>query len=134
MISLESNLRFVIFLILVLCVSCTKTEKDASQPQTKRPVDGATSAETFVGTSKCAECHQKEYRLWMGSDHEKAMQPANSRTVLGDFNNRSFSYNGTTSAFYKRDNTFFVRTDGLDGKIQEFKIITHSASSRCSST
>ncbi len=70
----------------------------------------------------------------MGSDHEKAMQPANSRTVLGDFNNRSFSYNGTTSAFYKRDNTFFVRTDGLDGKIQEFKIITHSASSRCSST
>ena len=40
----------------------------------------------FVGSNTCLQCHQSEYQDWQKSDHFKAMQPANSDTVLGDFN------------------------------------------------
>src|SRR5262249_2425953 len=70
----------------------------------------------------CASCHQKEFQAWTGSDHQRAMQEANEKTVLGDFNNASFTYYGLTSTFFKKDNKFFVRTDGPDGKLQDYEI------------
>jgi hypothetical protein len=47
----------------------------------------------------------------------KAMQPATESTVLGDFNDVSFSYAGITSTFFRRDGKFMVRTDGPDGTL-----------------
>ena len=44
----------------------------------------------FTGGKACIECHQKEYRLWKGSDHDNAMSVASDNTVLGDFNNAEF--------------------------------------------
>ena len=43
-------------------------------------------------------------------------------TVLGDFNDASFSYNGVTSTFFKKDGGYFVRTEGPDGEMQDFEI------------
>jgi len=48
----------------------------------------------FTGGKACIECHQKEYRLWKGSDHDKAMSVASDTSVLGNFNNAEFSFNG----------------------------------------
>ena len=50
------------------------------------------------------------------------MDHANSKTVLGDFSNTSFTYAGITSKFYIEDNKFMVRTDGPDGSLQDFEI------------
>nr|WP_232210377.1 HEAT repeat domain-containing protein [Nitrococcus mobilis] len=50
------------------------------------------------------------------------MQPATDKTVLGNFNNIAFSYAETTSTFFKRGNTFFVRTDDADGRLKAFEI------------
>jgi Flp pilus assembly protein TadD len=50
------------------------------------------------------------------------MQVAYEETVLGDFNNTTFTYFGVTSRFFKRNGTFFVRTDGPDGKLHEYEI------------
>jgi tetratricopeptide (TPR) repeat protein len=58
----------------------------------------------------------------MGSDHALAMQQANERTVLGDFRKATFAKDGVTSTFFQRDGSFFVRTDGPDGRLSEFKI------------
>jgi tetratricopeptide (TPR) repeat protein len=77
---------------------------------------------TFVGAAKCAACHQRETELWKGSDHALAMQPADSNTVRGNFNNATFRKDGVTSTFFKRDGQFFVRTDGPDGKLADFEI------------
>jgi Flp pilus assembly protein TadD len=79
-------------------------------------------AATYVGTAACAECHVKEHATWQGSQHDRAMQPATEKTVLGDFANAKFSYAGTTSTFFRRDGKFFVNTDGSDGKRADFEI------------
>jgi len=79
----------------------------------------------FTGGKACIECHQKEYRLWKDSDHDKAMSVASDITVLGDFNNTEFTLNGKTSKFYKRDGKFFVLTEGTHGLMKEFQI-THT--------
>ncbi len=79
----------------------------------------------FVGGKECISCHQREYKLWKGSDHDRAMMIANDSTVLGDFKNVEVELNGTKHKFYKRDGKFFVYTKGINGKMTEFQI-THT--------
>ncbi len=50
------------------------------------------------------------------------MQEANARTVLGDFDDAIFEYNGVTSTFFRRDDTYWVRTDGPDGELTEYPV------------
>ena len=76
----------------------------------------------YVGTSACASCHSTEAELWRGSHHDLAMQDANGDAVLGDFSGVTFTENGITSVFFRRDGGFFVRTEGADGTLQEFEV------------
>lgn len=76
----------------------------------------------FTGGKACIECHQKEYRLWKGSDHDSAMALASDTSVRGDFNNASFTFNGKTSKFYKRSGKFYVFTEGPGGIMKEFQV------------
>ena len=77
----------------------------------------------FLGDQKCKECHQNEFKKWEGSHHDKAMQIADSATVLADFNNKKFTSQGVTSTFFKKGKDFYVNTDGPDGKNHDYKII-----------
>src|SRR5262245_14229765 len=54
-------------------------------------------APRFVGSETCARCHSSEAKLWAASQHNHAMDHATDRTVLGDFGNASFDYNGVHS-------------------------------------
>ncbi|MFO1303234.1 MAG: multiheme c-type cytochrome [Burkholderiales bacterium] len=89
------------------------TEADRAPP----PATTAAPAR-FVGGAACAACHAKETDAWRGSDHDLAMQPADARTVLGDFGNAKLE--GTT--FFLRDGKYFVNTEGPDGKRADFEI------------
>jgi len=75
-----------------------------------------------VGSAACAECHAAAFDAWARSQHSRAMQVADAKTVLGDFRAAKFSYAGTTSVFFTRDGRYFVRTDGPDGKLADFEI------------
>jgi Flp pilus assembly protein TadD len=77
---------------------------------------------TYVGASRCEKCHAEEARRWRGSQHALAMQEPGEKTVLGDFADARFSYEGVTTRFYRRDGRFFVRTDGPDGRPAEYPI------------
>ena len=50
------------------------------------------------------------------------MQRPTPETVLGDFNDARFSYNGIETRFYRRDGQFFISTDGPDGDVGEFPV------------
>jgi predicted CXXCH cytochrome family protein len=76
----------------------------------------------YVGDRSCAECHAKQSKEWLGSQHQRAMQPATADTVLGDFNGATFSQHGATSRFFKREARFFVNTEAPDGKPADFEI------------
>lgn len=67
-------------------------------------------------------CHQKQTSLWQGSHHDLSMQPANDKTVLGNFNNTSFDYFGTVSRFYIKERQFFVQTDGPGGVLADYPV------------
>jgi len=77
---------------------------------------------TFVGKERCVTCHEKAYQLWAGSDHDRAMAVASDSTVLGDFDNTTFTHNGSTSRFFRRDGKFFVYTEGPGGEMADFEI------------
>jgi Tfp pilus assembly protein PilF len=81
------------------------------------------AAAHFVGATTCGDCHAGEYAAWQSSQHAKAMQHATDATVLGDFNDARFTYNGIVSTFFRRDSKFFVTTDGKDGQMADFEIL-----------
>ncbi len=87
-----------------------------------RDSGGPTAAATFIGSKTCAGCHQDEAKLWLPSQHERAMAHATEKSVLGDFNDTSFDYFGVRSRFFRKDGKFFVETDGPDGKLTTFQV------------
>jgi hypothetical protein len=84
--------------------------------------DAKRVASQYVDESGCAHCHAAQSRAWAASHHALAMREATGETVLGDFKNARYSYNGVTSEFFRRDGKFFVSTDGPDSKLAEFEI------------
>jgi len=85
-------------------------------------VSGEQDSPQPVGRSVCASCHAEQVALWSGSHHDLAMQPANGKTVLGDFDNASLTQFGVESSFSREDDKYWVRTEGPDGKLQDYEI------------
>lgn len=79
-------------------------------------------AATYVGAHSCVACHAKESDAWRESQHARAMQAADEKTVLGDFSGTEFTHADVTSRFFRRDGKFFITTDGPDGKTADFEI------------
>ncbi len=76
----------------------------------------------YVGTDVCAGCHRAEMEAWQGSHHAKAWVPVLPETVLGDFDNKSFTLNGVTSRFFRDGGTHMIETDGPDGQITRYPV------------
>lgn len=79
-------------------------------------------AKDFSGSDSCIGCHASEHELWRDSHHDLAMQLPTADTVLGNFDDATFVYNGVTTTFYTKDEQYFIRTDGETGKLQEFPV------------
>jgi len=86
------------------------------------PPFAAAAAAAWVGATSCAACHADAYEAWTTSHHALAMQAANEKTVLGNFNGARFTHAGIASTFFRRNGKFFVTTDGPDGKLADFEI------------
>ena len=104
---------------IVVTVPLSLLRSVADGPREIADVDAA-----FVASAACRECHSAEFDRWTGSDHDKAMDIATEETVLGDFDDATFTYRGITSRFYRRDGRFFVFTEGPGGQMEEFEV-TH---------
>ena len=99
-----------IFLLALLLTQCKFSD-------TQKTLDP-----TFAGSQSCMECHPDEYHSWKGSDHDMAMDTATAETVLGDFENAEFEYNGFVNRFYTKDGKYYVHTQGPEGKPGDFQI------------
>jgi tetratricopeptide (TPR) repeat protein len=109
-----------LLLLSILLVGCS--EQNSGTDKSDQITSLTEMPATYVGAQQCANCHQEQTTLWQDSHHDLAMQPANEKTVLGDFDNASFDYFGIVSSFYKKDDQFFVQTDGPDGKLTDYPI------------
>jgi len=77
---------------------------------------------TYVGSKSCAECHQEEYDQWIGSHHERAMDVATEKTVLGDFHDAELTHFGVTSRMFRDGDKFMIHTEGPDGEMADFEV------------
>lgn len=112
----------ILLVLLVATVLYFRGRQADPAPAAELAAARRARAATYVGRAACAECHATEDKLWQGSHHDLAMQPATAETVLGNFNGATYDYHGTVSTFAKRDGKYFVQTDGPDGKLQDFEI------------
>jgi hypothetical protein len=64
----------------------------ASTPSNITPGD-------YVGPEACSDCHEDNYRSWLGHPHRRMNQLATEATVIGDFDGRSVEADGVTARF-----------------------------------
>ncbi len=103
-------MRLTLFYVLqAIFISVPATAGTAASPQ-------------FLGRDVCSGCHEEQAVQWSGSHHDLAMQAASEETVLGDFDNASLNHYGVTSSFFRKGETFMVRTEGADGKLRDYPI------------
>jgi predicted CXXCH cytochrome family protein len=104
-------------------LACSAGEEIPKPQAPRHPAPVQERSAGFAGGASCIECHEEAYRIWSGSHHDLAMQVANEETVLGDFDNASFTHFGVTSRFFERAGRFFVETEGPDGQMAEFEVL-----------
>jgi len=83
------------------------------------PLDAPTR---YVGRQSCAKCHENQMRSWHGSDHDRAMEVPADDSVLGDFDDATFTRFGIVTRFFRRGKQFFVNTEGPDGRLHDYEI------------
>lgn len=76
----------------------------------------------YVGRDTCAQCHAKETEAFIGSDHDKAMDLATEKTVIGDFNDVTFEHDGLVNRLFREGDRFMVHTEGQDGQMKDFEV------------
>ncbi len=106
---------------LGVTVACTLWPGDSGRPPGREQGTGE-SGVAYVDNATCAACHQAEHDAWSGSHHDLAMQEATSETVLGDFDDATFTHFGVSSRFFTKDGRFFVNTEGPDGELANFAL------------
>jgi predicted CXXCH cytochrome family protein len=87
-----------------------------------RPQLGAAAPARFVGSQACAGCHAAQQAQWRLSAHHRAMEPADERSVLGDFNDAVFRYFGRATRFSRDGRSFRVTTENQQGRPETFTV------------
>jgi len=125
----------ILSILLLLSISLISCEDSTDRMQASTPSEiedrmledageppRAVASAGYVGAQQCASCHSLEFDAWQRSHHDLAMQVASTESVLGNFDNAVFDYFDTESVFYREADDFYVRTDGSDGTLEDFKI------------
>lgn len=116
--------KVFVFSAIFLCVVAIlffffSKEKSEYQPATELSL---VQENGYVGSEACRECHPQAFEQWKQSDHFKAMQIATDSTVLGNFNNVTYTADGVTSRFFKKENQFFIHTEDENGAYRDFQV------------
>lgn len=86
------------------------------------PGAAATAASAFADEASCQGCHAQQFQDWLGSHHQRAMQPATDETVLADFNDKALASDVETTRFFRRDEGFWINTKNEDGEQQDYRV------------
>lgn len=118
----------ILLVALIILFTLFGCKNDVKQEYISQNDDVFTSTKEipdshFLGDNNCKECHEQEFEDWQGSHHDKAMQLADSLSVLADFNDKIFTSQGVTSHFFKKDSDFYVNTEGPEGDYHDYKIV-----------
>ncbi len=109
--------------ILLACLAGCSDSQEPARPdaQATSPLSPPSPPE-FVGSQQCSMCHSEQYLDWQGSHHQQAMQVANDRTVLGNFDDASVDYFGNTTRMYRDGDRYVMRTANALGEPEDFRV------------
>ena len=124
---MKSRLVIAAVVVVLLVAVAALWRSGAFRPT---PLEGPVATTTppaarpagYVGSDACAECHANESAAWAKSQHRAAMERPDATTVLGNFDDASYTKDGVTSRFTRRGDDWFVRTDGPDGKLTDYRV------------
>jgi tetratricopeptide (TPR) repeat protein len=114
-------LLFALVAVAAILAACGQ----ASDPDEMPEPDTAAIDVEFIGGAACADCHAEQAHSWSASHHDQAMMLADDASVLGNFEDAALEYNGVLTEFFRRDDEYWVRTDGADGALTEYQV-THT--------
>ncbi|GAB5405752.1 MAG: tetratricopeptide repeat protein [Aureliella sp.] len=107
--------------LFALClVGCSGSSSSVAVSKSTGKFD--ISEATYVGRDSCVKCHQDQADKFSGSHHDKAMQPANESTVLGDFSDATLVHHGVESRMYRDGDKYMIHTEGPDGRMIDYQI------------
>ena len=86
-------------------------------------------AAAFVGSARCASCHEGMHRTWTSGRHSRMLQPATSQTVLGDFRVGTVELRGRRYGLRAQDGRFVIRESLLTGREHD-RIVQYTLGSR----
>ncbi len=116
-------------LLVILALGAWWLHEPSSPTVIAPPAPAATTAQApatppahYVGAQTCGGCHQAQMQSWQGSHHAQAMMLAQGDAVKGRFDGVAFKADGSTALPFKRDDMFYLRTDGKDGQPADFAI------------
>ena len=124
---MKSRLVIAAVVVVLLVAVAALWRSGAFRPT---PLEGPVATTTppaarpagYVGSDACAECHANESAAWAKSQHRAAMERPDATTVLGNFDDASYTKDGVTSRFTRRGDDWIVRTDGPDGKLTDYRV------------
>jgi hypothetical protein len=98
--------KILVVVVMALFVFSGTIFLQRCKPKDTESTSLQNSNNEFVSDKSCKSCHANQYNDWLRSHHFMAMQPPNDSTVLGNFDNSSFTADGVTSKFFKREGNF----------------------------
>ncbi|NCF45319.1 MAG: hypothetical protein GWP70_10940 [Proteobacteria bacterium] len=120
----------------LLLTACAKPANPDTQTQSARGTVSATNAAInpastadagaaladYVGSTQCGQCHQEALTQWQTSHHAKAMAVPTADTVVADFGKPALTLAGTEIGFKATAGNYFIRLDGVDGQLRDFRL------------
>ncbi|HKQ58943.1 MAG TPA: cytochrome c3 family protein [Candidatus Eisenbacteria bacterium] len=92
------------------------------------PVDPPRVA--YTTSRSCVLCHPGRYETWHRTFHRTMTQPATRATVLGDFENASLTYQGSTSRFTRDGDRFTIECLSPAGVMERNPVVMTVGSRR----
>lgn len=121
------NIYLPIALIIFLSVALASVLASIND-ELKKPLD--LNSTEYVKSDTCIRCHPTRYQSWQQTYHRTMTQTSSSKSVLGDFSDVTYNYNGINSRFYQKDGKYFIYTINDNGSYQSFEIVRTVGSRR----
>jgi len=85
----------------------------------------------YVGSKRCAECHDKIYYTWKSTKHPYKISEPNEKTVVGDFwthntleiKDKRDSQQKIVAKMIEKNDKYYVETFADKDKMEEFEIV-----------
>ncbi|KFE66258.1 HEAT repeat domain-containing protein [Hyalangium minutum] len=95
---------------------------DAKPAPTQPESTALPSATAFAGSERCGECHEDQHAAWRQDWHSRALSQATPKFVVGSFRGTHFKGESSEAWMSKREDHYFMRTQGPSGELGEYPV------------